>query len=420
MKVLFIGDLAATGFGSVTTDLGRALLDRGLDVRFLSQNDVGPDLPEPFRSRAADLAFYEYQVTSGQSGVSGVRSLLDDIVRGIPGHRLVNGEPFGDWRPDVALLLSDFTAARLLFSRFEAALTSLPAYHYVPVEGTSLPPLWADLWRRIRPVAMSRFGQEELSKLLGYVPPLAYHGVDTDVFYPVSPSRPIRVPETDAPDAPTVLLTSKEGCRRFFGFDPRWRIAFRADRNMPRKRYASMLRALNPVLSSREDARLVIHARAFDQGGFLPDSVSKLDRAAQERIIVTDRPGLPRSVLAALYNAADVYVTSSAEGFGLTIAEALACGIPVVGLDYSAVPEVVGPAGILVPPAALYDNEYDHLWAWPDEEAFGDAVGYLLDRPAKARALGALGPGHVAGSFRWDIAAGMFESLFRTHEMRSA
>jgi glycosyltransferase involved in cell wall biosynthesis len=39
---------------------------------------------------------------------------------------------------------------------------------------------------------------------------------------------------------------------------------------------------------------------------------------------------------------------SSYEGFGLTYLEAMACGCPVVGLDNSSVPEVVGDAGVLV------------------------------------------------------------------------
>jgi hypothetical protein len=55
MKLLFFGDLAPTGFGSVTTDLGRKMLDLGVDVRFISQNDTGSMLPEPFRSRTVDL-----------------------------------------------------------------------------------------------------------------------------------------------------------------------------------------------------------------------------------------------------------------------------------------------------------------------------------------------------------------------------
>lgn len=411
MKVLFVGDLAATGFGSVTSDLGRALLDLGMDVRFLSQNDIGADLPEPFRSRTADLAFYEYQMAS--NGITGVRSLLGDIIDGIPGHLLVNGEAFGDWRPEAVLLLSDFAATRLLFSRFAAELRKVPVYHYVPIEGVDLPPLWAALWNEAMPIAMSVFGQDEIEKVTGRRPPLAYHGVDTEVFYPVSPENPIIVPLSDEPEAKKVALTSKEQCRRFFNFDPSWRIVLRTDRNMPRKRYGALFRALDPVLAQRDKARLVVHARAFDQGGFLPDSISKMSAAGGNRVIITDRPGLPRRVLAALYNAADVYATTSAEGFGLCIAEALACGVPAVGMDYSAVPEVIGPAGEVVPVAQLYDNEYDHKWASPDEEAIGENVAWLLDHPARARSLGLEGVRHVRSTFRWDKAAEIIEETLK-------
>jgi len=402
MRLLFVGDLAPTGFGSVTTDLGRALLGLGIDVRFLSQNDMTTALPEPFASRTADLAFYEFSVR--EAGVSGVRSILGDIVAGVPGHRLVSGAEFGDWKPDAVMLLGDFAAARILYTRFQQALDSVPTFHYVPIEGVDLPPLWADIWRKVRPIAMSRFGQEQIERVTGVRPPLAYHGVDREVFRPVSPSAPLVVP-TDSTQTTFVKLTSKEACKRFFSFDPGWTIILRTDRNMPRKRYASLLRALGPVLEDRPDARLVIHASAFDQGGFLPDDVPKMSKSAGDRVIITDRPGLPRPVLAALYNAADLYVTTSAEGFGLTIAEAVASGVPAVALDYSAVPEVVGPAGVVVPVGGHYDNEYSHLWAWPDEQEFGRQVARLVDRPARRRELGSLGPKHVAENFSWHEAA---------------
>ncbi len=409
-RVLFVGDLASTGFGSVTTDLGRALLDRGLDVRFLSQNDLRGPLPEPFASRTADIAFYEYQQAT--AGVTGIRSLLGDIVDGIPGHRLANGEPFGDWRPDAVLLLGDYVAARLLWTRFREPLSKVPSYHYVPIEGVDLPPLWAELWRWVKPVAMSVFGQDEIEKVTGVRPPLAYHGVDEEVFFPVGAGRELVVPLTPDEHAETVAIRTKEAAKRFFGFDPSLTIALRTDRLMPRKRYPSLLRAMAPLLEEREDLRLVIHCAAFDQGGFLPDEISKLGPVAQSRIVVTDRPGLPRSVLAALYNAADLYLSTSAEGFGLTIAEAIASGVPAVGLRYSAVPEVIGPAGTTVEVGCLYDNEYNHKWAAPDEDAYTDAVRYLLEHPTRRRELGALGPRHVRSSFRWSEAARIFEELF--------
>jgi glycosyltransferase involved in cell wall biosynthesis len=54
--------------------------------------------------------------------------------------------------------------------------------------------------------------------------------------------------------------------------------------------------------------------------------------------------------IAELYSAADVYVNLSAEEtFGLTTAEALACGTPAVVYDATASPELVSPeTGIVV------------------------------------------------------------------------
>ncbi len=53
--------------------------------------------------------------------------------------------------------------------------------------------------------------------------------------------------------------------------------------------------------------------------------------------------------LAALYRGAEAFVCTSAyEGQGLPPLEALSCGTPVVGMDNTSLPEVVGLAGILV------------------------------------------------------------------------
>ncbi|MQT71897.1 glycosyltransferase, partial [Pseudomonas sp. FSL R10-0071] len=57
-----------------------------------------------------------------------------------------------------------------------------------------------------------------------------------------------------------------------------------------------------------------------------------------------------RSDVANIYNAADLYVLSSAwEGFGLVVAEAMASERVVVVTDCGGVKEVVGECGYLVP-----------------------------------------------------------------------
>ncbi len=53
-----------------------------------------------------------------------------------------------------------------------------------------------------------------------------------------------------------------------------------------------------------------------------------------------------------LYDGAELFVMPSLyEGFGLPVAEAMACGLPVVASDRTSIPEVVGNAGILVNPS---------------------------------------------------------------------
>lgn len=58
---------------------------------------------------------------------------------------------------------------------------------------------------------------------------------------------------------------------------------------------------------------------------------------------------LSQTALAAAYTAASVFVFPSLyEGFGIPVLEAMACGTPVVAHNGSAMPEVVGNAGVLV------------------------------------------------------------------------
>ncbi len=110
----------------------------------------------------------------------------------------------------------------------------------------------------------------------------------------------------------------------------------------------------------------------------------------------------------------------SAEGFGLTIAEAMACGVPAVGLHFSSVPEVIGnltgepgpgEGGETVAVGMLMENIYSHFWAGVDEEAYTAAVERLMLKPKRRRELGWLASRHVAKTFTWAKAARQFSDL---------
>jgi phosphatidylinositol alpha-1,6-mannosyltransferase len=105
---------------------------------------------------------------------------------------------------------------------------------------------------------------------------------------------------------------------------------------------------------------------------------------------------VPDRDLPALYNTAEVYLGISrlmeqrVEGFGISLAEASACGIPVVA----------GRSGGI--PAAVRDGETGLLVDAERPEAVAEALSCLLDDAALRARLGAAGRRAVETRFNWD------------------
>jgi len=103
--------------------------------------------------------------------------------------------------------------------------------------------------------------------------------------------------------------------------------------------------------------------------------------------------------LPGLYNAADLYVGASrrfdrlAEGFGIALVEAAACGLAVVGGRSGGVPDAVreGETGILVDP--------------DEPAAVAAGIVSLLGDEAARRRLGAAGRRAVETFYNWDRVA---------------
>lgn len=114
-----------------------------------------------------------------------------------------------------------------------------------------------------------------------------------------------------------------------------------------------------------------------------------LDSATRGRI--RSLGPVDRTVLGSLYERATAFVFPTLyEGFGLPLLEAMAAGCPVVASDRSAVPEVVGEAGVLADPA--------------DEDGFARAVLELAGDSARADVLTRAGRSRAA-AFTWERTA---------------
>ena len=160
----------------------------------------------------------------------------------------------------------------------------------------------------------------------------------------------------------------------------------------PHKGVDMVLRALPAIIARAPDVRYAVAGKGPER-----DKLKKL----AHKIGVADRVRFLGEVserdLPALYNLASVYVGASrraerlgVEGFGISLVEASACGLPVVAGRSGGIPDAVrdGETGFLIPPE--------------DPAAIAEVVTRLLGDAALAGRVGAAGRRAVETYYNWD------------------
>jgi phosphatidyl-myo-inositol dimannoside synthase len=167
-----------------------------------------------------------------------------------------------------------------------------------------------------------------------------------------------------------------------------------------------VLRALAKVARAIPDVAYVIAGEGNDLGYL--DQLAR-ECGVRENVIFAGR--VSEEELPLLYNACDVFVMCSraertrrgilAEGFGMALVEASACGKPVIAGRSGGVPDAVqdGLTGLLVDPN--------------DVEAAAAAMVKLLREPIVANIMGENGRKWVESEMNWSRAAEEFEQAMR-------
>jgi glycosyltransferase involved in cell wall biosynthesis len=186
---------------------------------------------------------------------------------------------------------------------------------------------------------------------------LARHGIDVDFFRPRPGKNEIRSELGLGPNDPVIL---------FVGFVT------------PRKGLDYLARALTMI---RPAPYLIVVGQWSEN--YRAHFLGLLGPLASR---VIEAGFVPDEKMPTYYSMADVYVsTSLLEGFGLALAESLACETPAVAADGGATAEVVGPGGIIIPPR--------------DSTALANAVSTLLQDPSLRDRLGKDGREHIKREF---------------------
>ncbi len=378
---------------SVLEDFSRGLI-AGVDPRksldFVKR--VKAEFVERRGRRLANVAGYMDAPTGmGESGRSMLATLASSnlsvrpftlptmsvLTRGLPTGPAIFGWPAAD--PDVSITVVNADAV-------QAAETLLPASYWGGKnigfwvwETEALPLRFARSQKRFDEIwTASNYSAAAIRRAVEVSVHVVPHTLDFMAIDRAQPSRKrFGLPE----DA--VLYG--------FAFDPASVIE--------RKNVAGLIRAFLEATRASDRCYLVLKANGRPRSGYDYETIRAMARS--DRILFLEDE-LDRADTYDFLASLDVYVSlHRAEGFGLTCAESMAIGRPVIATGYSGNVDFMDAKTSLLIPARVIETERPYgpypagtRWADPDHQAAIEAIRSLLDADRR-RHIGELASRHV-------------------------
>ncbi len=244
------------------------------------------------------------------------------------------------------------------------------------------------------PLTYSKWGHDELIKAgveNTYIP----HGLEPAVF-------------KINPDLAAVQAFKQQlapGCEHLT-------VMVAANKGYPdRKAFQVQLRAWAQFAKDKPNARLYLHTEPTTLYGGIDFGAFINHLGIADQVYFPQRYdyfcGFSAEYMAMMYNAADVLLGASmAEGFGIPLIEAQACGCPVITTHFTAMPELVR-WGVAVPPADLFWTPLNSWQAWPDVRGIHQVLEemYAQWEPAHAWPMSARFRASEAihSEYSWDV-----------------
>lgn len=306
-------------------------------------------------------------------------------------------------RPDIAIVHLNPDSWNVLTDEQRAIIRSAKQrIGYWVWETDRLPPAW----------------RQELHSVDRIWAPSTYcanvFSAEVDVPVDVVP-HPVRVPARIASDRGTIL--------RRFGIDPELKVIlyiFDGASYLVRKNPDGLIRAFAKSGLAAQGWTLVLKTKHLHDRPEAGQALMALANATPGVRIL--EVSLHADEVTSLMAAADIYASPhSSEGFGLTVAEAMAVGKPVVATNYAGTQDFINETCGYPVPATLWtlDQNYGHYlaghrWAKVDETAFAAA----LVKAAKAimagdAAIGRAAKANIENTLSYETVAEAIKASFK-------
>lgn len=381
MRVLTLGDspFGNTGFGRVNAVAVKAFQEQGWSVGSVTGLTMEPP---------ADSHGVEIFLPEKEHDVLGL-GIIEQTVK--------------MFRPDIVYMTADVGTVVALAS----VTPDMPSFSYIPIEGAPIVNKdWSMMLSSVPMLTCSRFGSDLIKTQLNRDVDYVYHGVDHDVYN---------------------VKGVRDDVRKAMKWDGRFVITCVAN-NVRRKQIPRLIEAVSILKHQykQKDIALYLHTVPFQkywlEGHNLMEVVKMYDvekevffhPAMSRRGASIPERGVPENPgLADLYEASDLFVLpSQVEGFGLPIAEAMACGVPVLVTKYAAGWEVASPAGRGIPVADWEVHKSSTLYANVSVPKMAEEILRLKRNPKDRQRMSAMGLERVK-DFQW---SGFTEKLIPAME----
>jgi glycosyltransferase involved in cell wall biosynthesis len=322
MKILWLSDspLTVTGYATISWNICNRLVEQGHEVFYIGHNYLG----QPLRpgTKLNDGTELKFTILGGSPKPYAQDLLMPYIKKYKPD---VFGVLLDTFMMFPWFLNLDFSPARTIF--------------YYPSDGGGGLPLWCEsILKKVNcAVAMAKFGQKQVKELYDIDTKYIPHALDTKIYYPLSKEE-------------------KEQIKTKWGLQDKFVIGS-VFRNQGRKMPDRLIKSFAIFAKTHPDAILFLHTDPYDIAAPI-DLIQLIHRYKLEnRVIFSGMKffdGFDYKQMNEIYNLMDVFfLSTSGEGFGIPIIEAMACGIPCVVTDYTTTYELLVENGICGIPAKI-------------------------------------------------------------------